>query len=224
MNLALETVSLSKRYVTPQGTITVLDDVSLKVPEGKFVALTGRSGCGKTTLLQLLGALDSPTSGEVLCFGESVTKMGVFRRAKFRLTAVGFVFQSYQLFPELTAFENVMLAARLSALSLAEGRERTKRLLEQVGMADRAEHHPAELSGGEQQRIAIARALINNPRLVLADEPTGNLDPKNSQDIIEILRALQREQARTILMVTHNRELASGADLVYVMERGTVHR
>ena len=224
MDAALEAIKLCKVYKRPERTIEVLKGVNLKVPDGKFVALSGQSGCGKTTLLHLLGALDKPTAGEIICFGQSVTEMGVFRQARFRLAEIGFVFQSYQLMPELSALENIMLAGQLGNLSGKESRERARHLLAQVGMSDRAEHRPAELSGGEQQRIAIARSLMNRPRIILADEPTGNLDPKNSRGILELLQELRQQEKKTILMVTHNRELTKAADITYVLENGVLHR
>ncbi len=223
-DIALETTDLCKSYKRPERTIEVLKGISIKFPVSTFVALAGQSGCGKTTLLQLLGALDSPTSGDVVCFGKSLSDMGAFRQARLRREEIGFVFQSYQLLPEFSALENIQIAARLGKLGGAEGRQRAQELLDRVGMADRARHRPPELSGGEQQRVAIARALVNNPRIILADEPTGNLDPKNSDGIMELLRRLQEDEARTIIMVTHSKSLAAVADLTYVMENGQVHR
>ncbi len=220
MAVALETRNLKKMFKRPESEITVLDGVNLKVEESTFVALTGKSGCGKTTLLQLLGALDKPTEGEVLCFDRDLTHMGVIAKSRFRRDEIGFVFQSYQLLPELSSFENIVLAGRLGKRGMSQVRTRAAELLDLVHMSHRSKHRPAELSGGEQQRIAIARALMNEPRLILADEPTGNLDAANSNDIMATLKTLRDELGKTIVMVTHSRELAKHADRVLVLDKG----
>jgi lipoprotein-releasing system ATP-binding protein len=164
METILETRDVRKEFVRPERTIEVLRGIDMKIPRGKFVALTGKSGCGKTTLLQLLGVLDNPSSGSILYKGKALSRLGVMKRSAFRLNEIGFIFQSYQLLPELSSLENVVLAGQLSGKSMSVVRERARTLLEDVKMTHRTNHRPAELSGGEQQRIAIARSLMNDPR------------------------------------------------------------
>jgi ABC-type lipoprotein export system ATPase subunit len=219
---AVRVVDLSKQYRRKDHLIPVLQRASFTVAAGEWVALTGPSGCGKTTLLHLLGLLDKPDEGEIHCFGVAVRHLGAAAQARVRRQQLGFIFQSYQLLPELNAQENVMLPGRLNGLSVRACRERAQELLHQVGMSERALHTPAELSGGEQQRIAIARALINRPRLILADEPTGNLDTRNAEEVMKLLHAMREQQGMTIVMVTHDRAVARHADRLFEMERGTV--
>ena len=204
----------------PQKEIDVLKGVDLSVSAGTWVSLAGESGCGKTTLLYILGTLDKPDDGTIQCFGQCISGMNSFEKARLRQVRIGFVFQTYHLFPELTAVENVMLPGRLAKTDLSDLKDRAMRLLRQIGMDSRHNHRPAELSGGEQQRIAIARALVNNPDIILADEPTGNLDDKNSLEIMEILAKLRDDQNKTIVMVTHDRKLAQFADKSYTLSEG----
>ena len=204
---------LTKTYALPNGRLRVLEDVHLAVQQGEFLAITGPSGSGKTTLLSLLGALDSPDSGEIWLEELAVHRLRGLEAADFRRQQVGFVFQLDYLLPNLTALENVMAPLLPYRRKLGfDLRQRAGELLESVGLGDRLGHPPARLSGGEQQRVAIARALINHPKVVLADEPTGNLDPATGNEVLEVLRALQRTGNQTLIMVTHDPELAALAD------------
>ena len=220
---ALQLISLAKRYTLKTHAIDVLCGAELAVEPGTWVAVTGKSGCGKSTLLHLAGALDSPDCGKVVCFGQTVSDMRADRSAVFRQKHIGFVFQSYQLMPGLNALENVALASRLVGNSKRAATARALDLLTQVDLQDRAHHFPAELSGGEQQRIAIARALMNDPDIILADEPTGNLDPGTSEDIMRILAGLRDNDGKTIVMVTHDMSLTVRANQVFVLEGGQLH-
>lgn len=206
---------LEKEYRSGPEPVRVLRGVNLSVRAGEAVVIVGASGVGKTTLLHLLGALDRPTAGQVRFDGEEIFARSESGLARFRRTEVGFVFQSYNLLGELTALENAMLPALLQRRPLHEARERAVEALVEVGLADRQRHRPGELSGGEQQRLAIARALVGRPRLVLADEPTGNLDPKTSEVIFDLFLRLQAERGLTFVIATHNQELARKADRGY---------
>ena len=204
---------LSKSYPIPIGRLSVLQEINFQVQSGEFLAITGPSGSGKTTLLSLLGALDSPDSGEIWLDEMAVHRLRGPTAADFRRQQIGFVFQLYYLLPNLTALENVMAPLLPYRRKLHfDLKQRAKELLERVGLGDRLGHPPARLSGGEQQRVAIARALINQPKLVLADEPTGNLDPATGLEVLEVLRELQRRGNQTLLLVTHDPELAALAD------------
>jgi ABC-type lipoprotein export system ATPase subunit len=206
----LRVANLSKTYAFPDGRLRVLQDVHLQVQHGEFMAITGPSGFGKTTLLYLLGALDSPDSGEIRLDEIAVHRLRGTDAADFRRQQIGFVFQLFYLLPNLTVLENVMAPLLPTRRKLDfDLRHRAKDLLASVGLGDRLGHSPARLSGGEQQRVAIARALINRPKLVLADEPTGNLDPVTGLEVLEVLRELQRTGSQTLLMVTHDPELAA---------------
>jgi ABC-type lipoprotein export system ATPase subunit len=216
----LETRNLWKHYVLEGNTIPVLKGVDLAVQSGEWVALVGRSGCGKTTLLHLLGNLDNPCSGEVRLDGCSYARMGMLERAAARRRRLGFIFQAYHLFPELSAFENVLLPARGWFGDNETARKRAATLLEGFGLGHRLTHRPQELSGGEQQRVAIARALINDPGIILADEPTGNLDGQAGAEILGILQKLHKEDGRTIVMVTHDLKVAALADRICRLDNG----
>jgi ABC-type lipoprotein export system ATPase subunit len=198
----------------------VLGGLDLDVPDGGYAAVTGPSGAGKTTLLALLGGLEKPQDGLVDVGGQDLTGLGGDELAAYRRATVGFVFQHFGLMETLTAAQNVELAGTLSGTSPADRRARAAELLDAVGLADRAEHRPSRLSGGERQRVAIARALVNRPRLLLADEPTGNLDDDSAAMVVELLEAVRREFGCTLVMVTHNRELASRADQRVTLGRG----
>ena len=202
---------LSKTYVLGRRSVPVLREVSLEVERGGFVALRGASGAGKSTLLHLLGGLDTPDAGEVWLDGLNLAALSPGELARTRNLRVGFIFQAYHLFPELDALENVCLPARIARENPATVATRARELLARVGLGDRLEHRPAELSGGEQQRVAIARALINHPALILADEPTGNLDSHAGAEILDLLCALRAERGATLLIATHDTRVAARA-------------
>ncbi|MBO4619178.1 MAG: ABC transporter ATP-binding protein [Victivallales bacterium] len=203
---------LCRDFKLNRGVIHVLKDLNLELPANGWVALVGRSGSGKTTLLQLLGGLDRPTSGRILYRGQDLGKLSKARLTQLRRSEFGFVFQAYHLLPELSAWEN----AALPALTWTDDRNatyaRAKELLESFGLGGRLQHRPPELSGGEQQRVAIARALINNPPVILADEPTGNLDEAAAKQVVKIFQDLREKQGKTIVMVTHDPKIAALAD------------
>jgi lipoprotein-releasing system ATP-binding protein len=200
---------LSKAYLTGGRPLRVLQDVSLEIAAGEMVALTGPSGAGKSTFLHLVGALDAPTAGRVLFEGSDLASLDENELAGFRNESVGFVFQSHHLLPEFTALENVMMPGLVRRLSRGESRRRAEESLDRVGLSERIGHRPGELSGGEQQRVALARALVLQPRLLLADEPTGNLDPQTAEGIHALLQELNRDLGITGVVVTHNETLAA---------------
>jgi len=209
----LRVENLSKTYAIPDGRLTVLQNVHLQVQRGEFIAITGSSGSGKTTLLYLLSALDSPDSGEVWLDELAVHHLRGIEAADFRRQQIGFVFQLFYLLPNLTALENVMAPLLPSRRKLDfDLKQRAVELLQSVELGDRLGHPPARLSGGEQQRVAIARALINRPKLVLADEPTGNLDSATGNEVLEVLRDLQRSGNQTLILVTHDPNVSMLAD------------
>jgi lipoprotein-releasing system ATP-binding protein len=211
---------LEREYRVGPETVRVLRGVSLEVHAGESVALIGASGVGKSTLLHLLGGLDRPTAGQVLFAGEDMYARSESALARLRRTEIAFIFQFYNLLGEMTALENAMMPALLQRLTAAEARERGAVALHDVGLGDRLAHRPGELSGGEQQRVAIARALVAQPRLVLADEPTGNLDPKTSEVIWELFLRLQAERGLAFVIATHNHDLARKADHGYRLVEG----
>jgi len=216
-------ITLSKLTKTVRsGTeeLNILSDVSLAIPEGQFVALTGASGSGKSTLLGLIAGLDSPTSGKITIDGDEVTSMSEDDLAKLRSEKIGFVFQSFHLIPSLTAFENIIIPMEI--LGNGDSKSRAYELLDEVGLSDRGHHYPSELSGGEQQRVAIARAFANHPKILLADEPTGNLDTKNGQHIFELMEELHNQRNITLVLVTHDAELAAKAQRQVILRDGMV--
>ena len=203
--------------------VKALDGVSISVNEGEFVAIQGTSGSGKSTLLNMIGGLDHPTSGEVLFDSKPLGPFSKKEMARYRRFSVGMIFQNFNLIPTMSAAENVRLALAFGGLRGPERRRRAAELLERVGLADRLEHRPSELSGGEQQRVAIARALANNPKVLLADEPTGNLDSTRAHELLALLQQMVETDSLTILMVTHDRELAgSFANRIILMKDGKV--
>jgi lipoprotein-releasing system ATP-binding protein len=218
----LDAVGLSKTYVIGKRSLEVLRGVSLSVGVGEFLALRGASGAGKSTLLHLLGGLDTPNAGEVRFDGRNIATHSDRSLTKFRNQKIGFVFQAYHLLPELDALENVCLPARMARTPAAQAAERGRELLERVGLKDRLEHKPYELSGGEQQRVAIARALINKPELLLADEPTGNLDSHTGGEIIELLCQLWQEENTTLVIATHDANVAARAPKVVQLVDGQI--
>jgi putative ABC transport system ATP-binding protein len=211
---------LSKGYRRGGQDVPVLFDISLEIPEGDFIALMGPSGSGKTTLLNLIAGIDKPDAGELLVDGEDITKLPEAELADWRASHVGFIFQFYNLMPVLDAFENVELPLLLTSLSRRERRQRVEMALGLVGLTDRMEHHPNELSGGQQQRVAIARAVVSDPTLIVADEPTGDLDRKSAGEILGLLRRLNEEMGKTIIMVTHDWHAVESARHVVHLEKG----
>ena len=214
----IEIRNVTKSY----GPLTVLHDVSLTIPEGEIMAIVGPSGAGKTTLLQIAGSLDRPDAGSVIFDGTDIFTLKDRPLSEFRNRHIGFVFQFHQLLPEFSALENVALPALIAGRSRKEAEDEARRLLDDLGMGHRLAHKPAELSGGEKQRTAIARALINHPEVVFADEPTGSLDSHNRQEIQEIILRLCREKGQTFVVVTHDRDMASIADIVVEMADGKI--
>jgi putative ABC transport system ATP-binding protein len=211
---------LSKEYRSGENRLTVLRDVNFSIPQGAFVAIVGPSGSGKTTLLGLLAGLDTPSRGQVVLDDDDMTAMDEDQRARLRGQKVGFVFQSFQLISTLTALENVQVPLELRGESGAGARARE--LLSRVGLGDRLDHFPTQLSGGEQQRVAIARAFANSPRILFADEPTGNLDSDTGARIVDLLESLNRESQTTIILVTHDLGLASHAERIIRLSDGRV--
>ncbi|NUO19225.1 ABC transporter ATP-binding protein [bacterium] len=219
----LSTIKLSKSYTLGKVSVPVLHDVNLAIGAGEQVALVGPSGVGKSTLLHLLGALDRATSGEIVCDGQHYSKLSSDELAQLRSRNIGFVFQSHHLLPEFTALENVLMPAQLSRLADSNSESRAKHLLERVGLVHRLAHRPGELSGGECQRVAVARALINSPAVVIADEPTGNLDGEAAKSVQELLLSLAREHSTTLVIATHNLELAHSMQRILRVHDGTVN-
>jgi ABC-type lipoprotein export system ATPase subunit len=214
--------SVHKTYLLGKRSLEVLRGVDLELQKGEFLALRGASGAGKSTLLHLLGGLDSPNRGEIMLAGRNLAELSSRELARLRNKDVAFIFQAYYLMPELDALENVCLPARMARVTPAEAEARGRELLARVGLEQRMEHKPYELSGGEQQRVAIARALINRPDILLADEPTGNLDSHTGQEIIELLCNLRTESETTLVIATHDPELAARAPRVVHLVDGQV--
>jgi putative ABC transport system ATP-binding protein len=221
MATIVEAVNLKKTYMLGKVPVNALRGVNLKVESGDFLAVLGPSGSGKSTLLNLIGALDKPTEGHMLIEGVDVSTLNDNQLTDLR-RRIGFVFQFFNLIPRFTAKENVELSMAIAGLSKTERRKRAEDLLETVGLKDRMNHKPAELSGGEQQRVAIARALANNPKFLLMDEPTGNMDSKNASEIIGLVKKLNKEKAVTIIMVTHDQHLAGQSKRIVQMFDGLI--
>lgn len=211
---SLEARSVVKSYTIGKRMVRVLQEINLDVSEGEFVAILGASGAGKSTLLHLFAGLDTPDSGTIVVEGKNLANQSPTELSRFRRTRIGLVFQAYHLLPELDALENVALPARIARRDSGEAAQVATRLLERVGLKDRTTHRPAELSGGEQQRVAMARALINQPAIILADEPTGNLDSHTGSEIIDLLCELQREHQTNLVIATHDQRVASRAGRV----------
>ena len=224
----LELSNIDKTFRLGPADVRVLTGAGLTVYEGEFVALVGTSGSGKSTLLHIAGALESADGGSVIFKGQDISRMSRRCRHRLRNQSFGFVFQLYHLLPELSVLENVLLPAMVCApwykacIRARPGKRRALELLEQLGLKDRVRHRPSQLSGGERQRVAIARALINEPALVLADEPTGNLDPKTGQTILDVLRGLHKADGQSILLVTHDMNIAAQADRVVTLRDGKI--
>src|SRR5438552_15702614 len=216
----IELRGVSKTVTSGTEPLTILHPLTLDIPRGQFVAIVGPSGSGKSTLLGLIAGLDAPTSGAVLIDGVDITRLDEDALARLRGEKIGFVFQFFHLIPSLTAYENV--AVPMEIAGAADARTRAEMLLEEVSLTGRAHHYPSQLSGGEQQRVALARALANDPPIVLADEPTGNLDSTNGRHIMELLQNIHRSRATTLVLVTHDRDLAAQADAQITMRDGRV--
>ncbi len=220
----LRATNLTKTYPQTAGgrvaEVVVFRNLQLEIKEGELIAVTGESGAGKSTLLHLLGGLDQPTAGSVILGAIDTAKIAEVDLARFRNQAVGFVFQFHHLLPEFSALENVMMPLLISGMARREAAARAAVLLQRVGLAHRSAHRPGELSGGEQQRVAVARALVNAPQLLLADEPTGNLDERTGAELYALLRRLQQEDGLTAILVTHNLHLAAQCDRVLRLENG----
>ena len=219
---AVEVRDVVKLYRRQSEELRVLDGLSLKIPDGSFVALMGPSGSGKTTLLNLIGGVDQPTSGDVSIDGTNIARMGGAALARWRSASIGYIFQLYNLIPVLTAQENVELPLLLVRLSGAERKKRAKTALELVGLGDRLKHYPRQLSGGQEQRVAIARAIVSDPKVLLADEPTGDLDRKSAEEILQLLERLNREYKKTIVMVTHDPNAAQRAHRMVHLDKGVL--
>ena len=216
----IEVSQLSKSFQTQRGPVSVLRDLEFAVETGEMVAIVGASGVGKSTLLQLLGGLDSSDSGSIVVGGVDIASLSDGERINFRHSQVGFVFQFHHLLPEFTALENTEMPLRIARINPEQGRPRAKALLVRVGLGNRLDHRPGMLSGGEQQRVAIARALAMEPTLLLADEPTGDLDEVTAQTLHDLLREMHRERKLTSIIATHNMRLAAGCDRVLRLETG----
>ncbi len=220
MPIVIEARQLSKEYIRDEFHVVALKDVDLDVQEGEFVALMGPSGSGKTTLLHLIAAMDSPTRGEIRVLGDNLRALSDGEMARWRNVNIGFVFQQFNLIPVLTAFENVELPLKLTHLNKQERRDHAVTALNLVGLGDRLDHYPKQLSGGQEQRVAIARAIVTDPKLILADEPTGNLDATSAEEVLDILARLNQEYKKTIVMVTHDPHAARHASVIRHLEKG----
>ena len=206
------------------GSLEVLKGIDLEINKGEVVSIVGPSGAGKTTLLQIMGTLDRPDSGKVIVDGVDVSTLSQKKLSDFRNQHVGFVFQFHQLLPEFTALENIMIPAFIAGKSQKEAKRRALELLDFMGLTERAEHKPNEVSGGEKQRVAVARALVNNPKLIIADEPTGNLDSKTSKEIMELIKQMSKENNQTIVMVTHDESIAQYANKIVHIHDGHIEK
>lgn len=218
----IELKDVHKHYVMGEVTVKALCGLNLKIKRGEFVAIQGPSGSGKSTAMNMVGALDVPTSGEVYLDGRDISTFGESRLAQIRGRKIGFIFQTFNLISTLTAQENVALPMMFQGVGKEDRNKRAKELLELVELGERLDHKPGELSGGQRQRVAIARALVNNPEVILADEPTGNLDSKTGGNVMDFLQKLHKEEKKTIIMVTHDPNLAKYADRVEFLKDGTI--
>jgi putative ABC transport system ATP-binding protein len=210
--------SLTKKYGKNTAEVVALDAIDLEIPEGKFIVILGESGSGKTTLLNMIGCMDKPTEGKILFMDEDISVYSRRQMTEFRRKTIGFVFQSYNLLPDLTALENVELATEMVGLSRLDA----LKALRDIGLEDRAGHFPSELSGGEQQRVSIARAIAKQPKVLLCDEPTGALDFKTGIMVLEVLKRIHEEQGTTVILITHSREIARIADMIIRLRSGKV--
>ncbi|HOZ80696.1 MAG TPA: ABC transporter ATP-binding protein [Candidatus Woesebacteria bacterium] len=220
--VVLELQNIVKTYRSGNTSFNALNGVDLKIYQGEFVSITGPSGSGKSTLMHIIGLLDSPTSGQVLLEGRDISRLKEHEMAQIRNVTLGFVFQQFNLLPKTSALENVLLPLLYSDVDKSLHHEMGVKMLTKVGLDTKLKNTPAQLSGGQQQRVAIARALINNPKIILADEPTGNLDSKSGKDVMEFFHKLNQEEGRTIVFVTHDQELAAQAQRVVVIKDGKI--
>ena len=218
----IKTVKLARSYVNGDTTVMALKEVTLSITDGEFIAITGTSGSGKTTLMHLLGCLDTPSSGDYFIDGVNVSQLSDDELAGIRNEKIGFVFQKYNLLPDLSAVDNVALPRLYSSIDEEQARTEARELLKLVELEHRADHHPYEMSGGQQQRVAIARALINNPAIILADEPTGNLDTATTQAILDLFKKLNTEKGTTIVIVTHEDDVANQAKRILKLRDGEI--
>lgn len=218
----LEGVEISKNYITKAGSLNVLADINLSVNSGEVLGIIGASGVGKSTLMHILGGLDKPSSGKVLFNGENIFNRNNAFLDRFRNNNIGFVFQSFNLLNDFTALENTMFPLLIAKMDKKKAREKAEHLLSQVGLKDRLDHKPGELSGGESQRVALARGLINDPDLLLADEPTGNLDSRTSGSLMELFRKLNQENKQTFVIVTHSQKIAKSLDRILQLAEGVL--
>lgn len=216
----IELRNITKTVRSGTEDLTILTEVSLAIPDGQFVAVTGASGSGKSTLLGLIAGLDAPSSGQIMIDADEITSLGEDALARIRSEKIGFIFQSFHLIPSLTAYENILIPMEI--LGLRDVEAKASALLDQVDLTNRGHHYPAELSGGEQQRVAIARAFANSPKILLADEPTGNLDSKNGQHIFDLMKDLHKQNNVTLILVTHDASLAAQAERQIVLTDGRV--
>lgn len=222
MTPVLEVKDVKKTYRLGKVEVPALRGVSFDVEEGEFLTIFGPSGSGKSTLLHLIGGLDRPDEGEIIVDGANLLQLSDDKRAKLRLTKIGFVFQFFNLLPRITALANVELPLDIADVSEKEAREKAREMLKLVGLETRLDHRPIELSGGEQQRVAIARALINDPKIILADEPTGNLDTKIGGEIVQLMRRLNKEKGQTFVIITHDPTIAENADRIIILKDGLI--
>lgn len=218
----LELKNITKTYITGTNQFNALDNVSLKIYQGEFVSITGPSGSGKSTLMHIVGLLDNPTSGEVLLEGRDISQLKEHQLAQIRNITLGFVFQQFNLLPKTSSLENVLLPLLYSDVPKKDRQKIGTDLLIKVGLGDKFSNTPAQLSGGQQQRVAIARALVNNPKIILADEPTGNLDSKSGEEIMKFFHQLNKEEGRTIVFVTHDMDLAKQANRTIIIKDGKI--
>ena len=223
--IILKAININKSFRSNEKvTLEILKSVSLEIEEKKISVIIGASGAGKSTLLHIIGGLDKPDSGDVIFNGTTIYSLSDDKLANFRNNNIGFVFQFHHLLPEFTALENIMLPQMINGISEKQARQKAKDLLKEIGLTERANHKPAELSGGEQQRVAVGRALANDPELILADEPTGNLDSQNSIILQELFNNLKTKLNKTFVIVTHNKELISICDNLFEMKDGTIYK
>lgn len=220
----IETINLRKRYQVGDNSVHAVDGIDLKVGEGEFVCISGRSGSGKSTLLSLLAGLESPTDGEVKILGEHLEAMNERERGRFRREHIGFIFQAYNLLPQFNAWENVAVPLEIRGIPMQERKEKAMEALEMVGLLDHAEHRPTELSGGQQQRISIARAIITRPGIIFADEPTGNLDSRTGNEIMDLLTGLFRQWGATFLVVSHDEDMNRYTDREVRLKDGKIEK